>query len=246
MPLLIAVTVIIQACFIYHVLKTGRPVWWAFIILSAPIIGCIAYYFLEVFPGSQEHRSARKTARSIAKALAPDASLQERVAAAQTCDSIQNKVQLARECAERGMHEEAVALYRGALTGPFERDTQILIGLAQSLVEQGGFDDAAATLDRIVAVDAKFKPHELALLRARVLEGRGENDAALAAYREVVKAYVGFEARCRYAMLLERLGHGNQAAAAFEEVLAQAKRNPPGVEAEQAWVKLARQHAAAT
>ena len=68
MPILIAaLTVIIQACFIFHVFKTHRPYWWAFIILSFPVIGCIVYYFIEIFPGSQEARKADKFADGIAK-----------------------------------------------------------------------------------------------------------------------------------------------------------------------------------
>ena len=40
MPIfLAAITVVIQACFIYHVFKTRHPYWWAFIILSFPVIG---------------------------------------------------------------------------------------------------------------------------------------------------------------------------------------------------------------
>jgi len=35
MPIVI-VTLIIQACFIFHVFRTGRPYWWAFIIFSGP------------------------------------------------------------------------------------------------------------------------------------------------------------------------------------------------------------------
>jgi hypothetical protein len=38
MPLLI-LTVIIQACFIFHVFKTGRPYWWAYVILGFPVAG---------------------------------------------------------------------------------------------------------------------------------------------------------------------------------------------------------------
>jgi hypothetical protein len=39
MPLIIALTVIIQAFFIWHVFSTGRPYWWAFVILSFPVMG---------------------------------------------------------------------------------------------------------------------------------------------------------------------------------------------------------------
>ena len=68
MPILLAaITIIVQASFIIHVYKTGRPYWWALIILSFPVIGCLVYYFSEIFPGTQEARKAEKLARVIGK-----------------------------------------------------------------------------------------------------------------------------------------------------------------------------------
>ena len=64
MPLII-LTVIVQGCFIFHVFKTGRPYWWAYVILGFPVLGCVVYYFVEVFPNSREHRAANRAARGL-------------------------------------------------------------------------------------------------------------------------------------------------------------------------------------
>ena len=80
MPLLI-LTVIIQACFIFHVFKTGRPYWWAYVILGFPVAGCVIYYFIEVFPGSREHRLVTRATRQIGHALDPDQELRRRMEA---------------------------------------------------------------------------------------------------------------------------------------------------------------------
>ena len=51
-----ALTVILQALFIYHVIKHDKPYWWGFFILSFPIIGCIVYPAAEVSePGVVQH-----------------------------------------------------------------------------------------------------------------------------------------------------------------------------------------------
>jgi hypothetical protein len=39
----------IQFCFAFHALKTGRPYWWIFVIMAFPVMGCLIYYFVEVF-----------------------------------------------------------------------------------------------------------------------------------------------------------------------------------------------------
>ncbi|MBK7674261.1 MAG: hypothetical protein IPJ27_05545 [Candidatus Accumulibacter sp.] len=100
MPLIIAVTVLVQAFFVWHVFKTGRPYWWALIILSFPLIGCAVYYAAEVFPGSREHRTARGAAKKILHAIDPHAEVKKKVQDLEACASIHNKVALAAECVE--------------------------------------------------------------------------------------------------------------------------------------------------
>jgi len=43
MPILAALIFVIQICFAYHALKTGRPYWWLFIIMGFPVMGCVLY-----------------------------------------------------------------------------------------------------------------------------------------------------------------------------------------------------------
>jgi hypothetical protein len=50
---------IIQFSFAFHAMKTGNGPMWITIILVFPVVGCIAYYFMEVFPGTREQRQAR-------------------------------------------------------------------------------------------------------------------------------------------------------------------------------------------
>src|SRR6185503_17103651 len=41
---------IAQLALIVHVFKTGRPFWWFWILLSAPVIGGAVYFLIEVAP----------------------------------------------------------------------------------------------------------------------------------------------------------------------------------------------------
>jgi len=75
MPILGGIVLLIQLCFAYHALKTGRPYWWLFVIMAFPVVGCILYYFIEVFPTSRESRDAAKAVRAISRALNPDKEL---------------------------------------------------------------------------------------------------------------------------------------------------------------------------
>lgn len=241
MPVLGVVVVLIQLCFAFHALRTGRPYWWIFIIMGFPVMGCVIYYFVEVFPGSREHRSAHKTARRIVKALQPDADLKKRAEEVEICGSVDNKRALAEECIAHGMYAEAARLYESCLEGPFGRDASLIYGLARAAVEGGDWPKAAAAIERLRALDAKYRLYEVRLLEARVLEGRGENDAALAAYRELAPVYVGLEARYRYGALLSRLGQQQAALQIFDELLTHSRRFASTIEDEQRWVAAAQQ-----
>lgn len=241
MPVIGAVVLLIQFCFVYHVFRTGRPYWWMFIIMAFPVMGCLVYYFVEVFPGSREHRRANKAARALARALRPDADVRKRAEELEICGSVDNRISLAAECMNHGMHAEAMRLYESCLNGAFASDGAILFGLARAAVEGRAWDAAAAAIARLQSDAPKFRPHETRLLQARVAEGRGETDAALAAYRELLPIFVGQEARFRYGSLLLRLGRQEAAMEIFNEVVTHARRHSSTIEEEARWASAAKQ-----
>lgn len=241
MPILLAaLTVIIQGCFIYHVFKTRRPYWWAFIILSFPVIGCLVYYFVEIFPGTQEARKAEKLARVISKRVGGDHAFMRRVEEVEICGSVDNKIALAQECMERGLYDDAARLYRNCMQGLYADDPNLLLGLATAQVEQQNFNEAHATLSRLQTTRSDFKPNAAALLRARTLEGTGDSQSALLAYETLLPVYVGFEVRYRHALLLKRLGHVEQARDALNTMLEHARKHRVTHDNELAWLNLAK------
>jgi hypothetical protein len=240
MPLVLALNVFIQLCFVVHAYRSGAPRYWVFVILAFPVAGCLAYYLFEVFPRSREAVGARRAARNLARAFDPHKDLRARMDELEVCGSIDNRVALAEECLAAGLTEEAVTLYRSTLAGAYEDDPHLRFGLARALVEQAAWDAAADAVERLRKDHPCHKPNETRLLYARVLEGRGETASALAEYQELVPAFVGLEARCRYGELLDRLERRDEARAVFDAAVAQAKRNASPVESEARWSKLAR------
>ena len=240
MPILGAIVVLIQFCFVYHALKTGRPYWWVFIIMGFPVMGCVIYYFIEVFPGSRGERRAHKAVRAIARALEPDAELQKRIDDLTICGSMDNKLALAGECMQHQMCAEAMKLYESCLSGAYANDATVLYGLARAAVEAGDWPKAAVALERLKKEAPKMKPADVRLLEARAHEGRAEYDAALARYRELLPEFVGLEARYRYARLLQKLGKNEAAVELFNQVVRQAQRHGSTIEEEERWAEAAR------
>lgn len=241
MPIVLgAITVFIQACFIIHVYKTSRPYWWALIILSFPVIGCVVYYFSEIFPGTQEARKAEKLARTIGKKMGGDKDFMRRVEEVEICGSVDNKLALAQECMERGLHDDAARLYRNCMQGLYAEDPNLLLGLAGAQVEQQNFNEARSTLDQLKPKHAEFKPNDAALLCARTLEGLGDTTAALQIYETLLPVYVGLEARYRHGLLLKKLGRIAQARNALGAMQEHARKHRVAHDGELAWLNLAK------
>jgi len=240
MPIVGAVVLLIQFCFVFHALRSGRPYWWVAIIMGFPVMGCVIYYFVEVFPGSREHRKARKAARALARVLEPDADLKKRAEELEICGSLDNRMALAAECMNHRMYPEAAKLYESCLSGAYASDGAILFALARAAVEGGDWRKAEQAIRQLKAAAPKHRPLELKLLEARIHEGLGEYEPALALYREILPAFVGLEARYRYGGLLLRLGRQEAAMEMFDEVVRHAKRFSSAIEDEAHWADAAR------
>lgn len=242
MPLVGGIVLAIQLCFAYHALKTGRAYWWLFVIMAFPVMGCVLYYFVEVFPTSGESRSAEKAVRAIAKAFDPDKDLRAAVADVEACGSVENRVRLARQCTEQRMHDDAAALYRSCLTGVHESDPDIRHGLAGALLESGDCEAALALARGLRASHATFRTAEVGLVIARALEGSSRLDEALGELRVLADVYPGEEGRWRYGALLRRLGRVEDAHAVFRRMLRNAERLPSHYrKAQRSWLDRARE-----
>ena len=242
MPLIGGLVLLIQLSFAYHALKTRRPYWWLAVIMGFPVMGCVLYYFIEVFPSSRESRSAQKAARAIARALDPDKDLRARVADVEACGSVENRILLARECMEQGMHADAASLYRSCLAGIHETDPHIRYGLAAALLADGKHDEALVTAQRLRASHPSFRTTDVGLVLARALEGASRLEEALAELGVLADSYPGEEGRWRYGALLRRLGRANDAHEVFRRMLRNAERQPPHYrDAQKSWLDLARE-----
>ncbi|MCC7546365.1 MAG: hypothetical protein IT532_01230 [Burkholderiales bacterium] len=241
MPLLILLIALVQVACILHVYRSGRSYLWALVILSLPLLGSVVYYLLEVLPAAFAAQQA-PGARAPAPRADPHVRLHARLAALAQCPSVNNKTAAADEYMRCGAYAHAVELYGDALTGPHADDPKVLLGLAHAQVNHGSCETALSTLDRLCTVEPRFRPEEARLLRARAFEGMGDTEKALAEYEEVALVYLGLEAKCRYALLLRRLGFSGHAERVFADLLEHATRMRSNIESERAWIDLARRH----
>ena len=113
-----------------------------------------------------------------------------------------------------------------ALTGLYQHDPNLMLGLAQAQFGKGDASAARATLDELIASNPDFRSPAGHLLYARALEAEGNTAKALEEYSVVAPAYPGAEAAVRYAQLLQAQGRTAEAQKVARELLEQARIAP--------------------
>jgi hypothetical protein len=245
MPIIALVVILMQITCAVHVVKSGRPMYWIFIIVIAPAIGCIVYFFVAILPDLSQSRTAHQAQNRLVKAVDPDRDLRALTDRFETADTIDNRRALAEEWLVRGDARKAVELYEGALVGAHRDDPVLLQGLAAAQFSAGVHAEALATLDRLRRANPDYHSADAHLLYARALEGEGRDQEALEEYAALVGYFPGVEAKCRYGMLLDRSGKVAEARTLFQDVVRSLERaGEPFRRSQQEWYDLARERLA--
>jgi hypothetical protein len=145
---------------------------------------------------------------------------------ARVAGNVASRQRYAEELVRHGRYDEGIAQYRQALTGLYEHDPNLMLGLAQAQFVKGDASGARGTLDELIRRNPEFRSPAGHLLYARALEAEGNIAKALDEYRVAAPAYPGAEAAVRYAQLLAAQGQRGDAQRIVRELLEQARIAP--------------------
>ena len=238
---------LISLAFAYHCIRTGRPWWWLLVIGMLGPIGWGAYVLFAVIPDMAGSTSARRFADNVASMADPGRSYREKLREVERVGSADAKRALAEECIKRGLFQDAVELYQSAMAGPIGASDPVLLrGMARAKLLAGDGAGAVEAFENLKALDRAAVDADTELDYARALTLAGRTDEALRQFEAVVPRYPGEEARCRYALLLQQIGHKERAAALFREIIASVKHAPSYYRSRQReWSRIAREQLAA-
>lgn len=226
MPILVLAVILVQGFCLYHASQSGRAQHWFYILLLLPGIGSAAYFVMEILPELASTRRGQRVVGDISTVLDPDREYRERKQQVELTGTPAAKAALADECARKSMFDDAVTLYRSALTGHFVDDPNLLLGLAKVQIEQGDFAACQQTLDDLRAKNPNFNSQDGHLIYARALEGQAKNDEAMKEYEAVARYFAGFEAKVRYGLFLMKQGQVGKANELLRGVVATFKQLP--------------------
>jgi hypothetical protein len=233
-------SIVIQALLIVHCIKTGRNTIWIWVIALLSYAGIVAYVAVELVPDLLGSRTARRAGRNVKKVLDPNANLRRYENEARVGGNVASLQRYAEELTRQGRYDEAISQYRKALTGLYEHDPNIMLGIAQA---QFGKDDPSATrqtLDDLIRLNPDFRSPDGHLLYARALEGEGNVAKALEEYKVLATSYPGAEAGARYAQLLKSQGRADEARKVAHELLEASRIAPAHYRrAQKEWLDIA-------
>lgn len=238
---IVLLSIVLQIAFAVHAVRTGRPMYWVFILLIGSYIGVAVYFFAEFLPEMQSSRATRRVVRGFQDKVDPER--MKRVAARQLdiADTLDNRRRLAEHSLLSGDYQQAAELYQSCLKGLYKTDPHLMLGLAKAQFALGHARQTRDTLDALIAANPNYRSNDGHLLYARAVEADGDLDAALHEYEALVQGYPGEEGRVRYGLLLKQTGEHPKATAVFKEVVKRADVSPRYYQQEQReWIDLAK------
>ena len=200
-----------------HVVRTGRELFWLFIILVFQPLGAVVYLVAVFLPELLRGAGTQRLSAAARNALDPG---REYRAAKQACDetpTVRNQSRLAQAAAALGRHDEAERLFAEAAHGIHAEDPALLLGRANALLELGRGADALAVLERLTAEPEGHTP-AATLALGRAYEAVGRDEEADRFLRDASARVPGFEGMARYAAFLARHGRKGEAKSMVEDL----------------------------
>jgi hypothetical protein len=236
MPPLLILTFLAQAFCVIHAVR-NRNNQWIWIILMVPGLGAAAYALSHVVPDLFGSYGVRSASQRVLKAIDPERDRRKLSKNLDRADTIENRRHLAGESLELKDFARAEALFSECLSGIYERDPDLMLGLAQAQFGLEKYATCKQTLDDLIAFNRDYKNAIGHLLFARTLESLNETEKAEREYRVVKDNFPGEEARLRYAEMLIRLGRAERARPLLEEVVKRVQVSPAHYQKSQsAWL----------
>jgi hypothetical protein len=231
---------LLQLGLIVHVLRTGRPYWWIWILFVAPLIGGIAYVLVELSPNLRGARGLLAGLKPRAWRIADSRRMLEET------DTVKNRLALAAELADAGMAAEAHEVAAPCLSGVFRDDARTLVAVARFKAGISAYADALALLARVDTTGDRMLEVDLGLLRGQCLAGLGRLPEAERAYAGVRDRCLGEAARAGLALVYERTGRPGEADAIWADIRAKYRTaSPAWRRSERKWFALAKARAGA-
>src|SRR5215217_145299 len=201
-----------------HVVRTGREMYWLFIILAFQPLGGVVYFVLNVLPDLTGGSTARRLGQAAQKALDPQREYREAKLAVDDSATVGNRMRLASAAVELERYDEAERLYAEAGVGIHADDPALLLGRARALLELNRAGEALPLLEQLGEQGDVGRTPQAALAMGRAYHALGRTAEADTAYQWAAGRLPGLEGLARYTAFLAEVGRIEEAREALIEI----------------------------
>jgi hypothetical protein len=210
--------VLFQLLMLVHFFRR-RPEWyWFFIIIFLGPLGALIYFIIEVIPDLRVKppaiaRFERGRRRRWLENMAGEA------------PAVETLQELGEIYAAEGQHERAIEFFTRVLKRDPEAH-EALYARGKSLVALGRIEEAIADLEPVARAEPAYHFYDASLTLAECYERAGRDDAAEAAYREILGRTTVSRAYYNCGVLLARRGQLDAARDMMRQILAKKPTLP--------------------
>jgi hypothetical protein len=197
---------LIALFFAVHAVRSGRPIYWLFVLFSFPLLGSLVYFLVEYLPGTRLNRQVGQAARSIAKSLDPGRELRDARHAFDLSPTVQNRLRLGKALLADGSAAEAIAHFDACLQGPFANDPEIQFSAASARLGNRQAATALELLNGLRQSHPEFRAEAVSLQTAQALAELGRGDEARREFESALSRFDSVEVRARYAIWAAQAG----------------------------------------
>jgi hypothetical protein len=201
-----------------HVVRTGRPMYWMFILLAFPGLGSLVYILTTFLPDVMGGSAARRLGQAAQQALDPEREYRAAKQAVYDSPTVGARMRMASAAAGLGRFDEAEQLYGEAAAGIHADDPTLLLGRAKALLELNRPAEALPLLEQLGEQGEVGRTAPAALALGRAYHALGRTSEADTAFQWAAGRLPGLEGLARYTVFLAEVGRRDEAAEALAEI----------------------------
>lgn len=189
----------LQAICVIHCLRKGKNSTWIVAIIFLPLIGSIAYIFMEMF----REGDIKQVQYGVSSMINPGGSIKKLEQQLKFSDTFNNRVALADAYLAGNDTDKAIDMYKSSLTGTFAENEYVMYQLILAYSLRKNYDEILP-LARKVYNGPQFARSKAHIAYASALEFTGNKVQAEEEFKKMKARFSYFEARYHYGLFLVR------------------------------------------
>jgi hypothetical protein len=231
------ISIALQAICVIHCVRRNNQLWWIYLIIFLPLIGCIAYFFSEIYPV----RGLGNIQSDLGTVFNPAGRIRRLENILRFSDTFNNRVMLADAYLGIGRVDDAIRIYESSLTGAFVENDYVFRQLISAYFIRERYDDLIP-LARKIYSHPEFQRSRGHIQYACALADVGDSEGAEREFKKMKSRFSAFEARYQYGLFLQRSGRKEEARHIFRDMTDEAPHlSPRERRSNRAWILKAKE-----